>query len=560
MKHLKPIFVLIIVLLFFGCSKVFHGYKRSALYSTRYLYSSKYEMADGVMAEDAFYRVADMDGSSYFDGIQSGTLTAGEINDFGKWELWTDIVKDELNRYQEDWNFIPLKRYSVQVINSINNPVINCTVELIDEKNNQIWISKTDNTGKAELWDNLYIKDTILKTRTIKVVYKNIVKTIADPKISPENTNIVKLDVDCELPIVADALFVVDATGSMADEIKYLQIELLDILNRVSTTFSNIELNTGSVFYRDNGDDYVTKVSDLNPDTSATINFIKDQRAGGGGDFPEAVDQALEVAMSEISWHDDARARLLFLILDAPPHREKDNIDKLQKSIQLAAAKGVKIIPITASGIDKSTEYLMRSFALATNGTYVFLTDHSGVGNPHIQPTTDQYDVELLNDLIYRLFLQNLTVVPCDKQDESIAEFDTVFVSNIIEHVVLDSLNQSDISQIDTNVIDQNIDEIDTFLTDEESGDSIDLGTEINIEPKSIKIYPNPTYGRLTIEVLGEIDELYLADISGKLLEQYSLNGDKRIDIDISKYPNGFYMIQFFNNEKWHSGKVILRH
>ena len=78
-------------------------------------------------------------------------------------------------------------------------------------------------------------------------------------------------------------------------------------------------------------------------------------------------------------------------------------IESLQNQIKLAAEKGVKVIPIVASGINKETEFLMRSFALATNGTYVFITDDSGVGNSHLEPTVGDFDVEYLNDLIVRL-------------------------------------------------------------------------------------------------------------------------------------------------------------
>jgi hypothetical protein len=45
----------------------------------------------------------------------------------------------------------------------------------------------------------------------------------------------------------------------------------------------------------------------------------------------------------------------------------------------------------------------MRFFAIATNGTYVFVTDHSGVGNPHLEPSVGEYTVEKLNDLMVRL-------------------------------------------------------------------------------------------------------------------------------------------------------------
>jgi hypothetical protein len=103
---------------------------------------------------------------------------------------------------------------------------------------------------------------------------------------------------------------------------------------------------------------------------------------------------------------ENAVGKILFLILDAPPHHTPESIRRLGKSVQAAAKKGIKIIPITASGIDKETEFLMRSFAIHTNGTYVFITDHSGIGNEHLEPTVGEYEVEYLNNLMVRLIIK----------------------------------------------------------------------------------------------------------------------------------------------------------
>ena len=45
----------------------------------------------------------------------------------------------------------------------------------------------------------------------------------------------------------------------------------------------------------------------------------------------------------------------------------------------------------------------MRFMAISTNGTYVFITSDSGIGNPHLEPTVGEYEVEFLNDLLVRL-------------------------------------------------------------------------------------------------------------------------------------------------------------
>ena len=94
------------------------------------------------------------------------------------------------------------------------------------------------------------------------------------------------------------------------------------------------------------------------------------------------------------------------MLLDAPPHKRNDVIESLQFSIPRYASHGIRIIPVAASGIDKQTESFLRFTAISTDGTYVFLTNHSGVGGDHIEATVGDYEVELLNELIVRLINQ----------------------------------------------------------------------------------------------------------------------------------------------------------
>ena len=67
------------------------------------------------------------------------------------------------------------------------------------------------------------------------------------------------------------------------------------------------------------------------------------------------------------------------------------------------AAKGIRFISVVSSGADDDVEVLMRSFAVMTGGTYLFLTDDSGIGGTHQEPTDTQYDVEPLNDCMVRV-------------------------------------------------------------------------------------------------------------------------------------------------------------
>ncbi|MCL2266919.1 MAG: hypothetical protein FWC17_04035, partial [Treponema sp.] len=102
-------------------------------------------------------------------------------------------------------------------------------------------------------------------------------------------------------------------------------------------------------------------------------------------------------------------ARIIFHVCDAPPHNTQENQTLFYNSIKKAAEKGIRIIPVASSGIDYATEYLLRQEALMTGGTYIFLTDESGIGYSHLQPTVGEYTVEYLNACLVRVINEYLT-------------------------------------------------------------------------------------------------------------------------------------------------------
>ncbi len=369
--------------------------------------------------------------SSKVTNAGSGVLTAGEIHDFSKWELWQDIAENDLVKWQKYWKFSPLKRFSVQLTTDRARPLIDCEVRLLDGKD-VVWIARTDNTGKAELWAEMFDEElkASMSRYSVEVIFNG--KTFTDKSVTEfsQGINVMMIPAECYVSDVMDVMFVVDATGSMEDEIDYLKAELNDVISKVKDNHSDLTINMGSVFYRDKGDKYILRKSDFSTKISKTIDFIKAQSANGGGDTPEALDTAMDVAINGMKWSEQARARLLFIVLDAPPHYSPEILNQLHELSKTAAEKGIRIVPLSGSGIDKSTEYLMRCFALATNGTYAFLTDHSGIGNPHIEPTTDKYDMELLNDLLIRLFDQYTDVLKCEEEfpEDKIDPKDTIFV------------------------------------------------------------------------------------------------------------------------------------
>ncbi len=473
------------------------------------------------------------------DKKESGQLTAGEINDFSKWNLWQDITGNQLEIYKDMWGFYPLQRYSLLITDQEKKPIINCKIQLLDKNNKIVWSSRTDNTGKAELWANMFDSTyTDTDEFVISMNYYGEIHSIDNPTLFQDGLNKYVIKSNCNIPDAVDIAFVIDATGSMGDELLYLQAEIEDVVKATQKKFKKLDINLGSVFYRDHNEEYLTVKSDFDSKIKNAVKFIDEQEAQAGGDFPEAVEDGLEVAVNELKWRDKARTRIIFLVLDAPPHNEQETVERLQKISQIASEKGIRIVPITCSGIDKSTEYLMRSLALATNGTYVFLTDDSGIGDSHIKPTTDKFEVEMLNELLIRLLDQYITTPDCKNNivydDDQLT--DTTFV-----------ITPTDNPQ-DTSLV--------------SNPDSTGTKTDVDIYDYSegIKYYPNPTQGPVNIEIKGDIKELYVVDYSGKILERREIYNKEKVMLDITQYPAGMYFIKFLNKDKWMTGKIILVH
>ena len=340
----------------------------------------------------------------------AGIVTAGEWNDLDNWGFWNELMsgqnEEKFYEYLNYWSLYTSNRFAVTVVDATGAPVCGAKVELfVNEAQKSSWTAITDNSGSAELWYNIGGSGDTDEEKIFTAAVNGV--KISDP-LSPtynfaEEVNMNTIVAEQVTTVnSADIAFIVDATGSMYDEIDFLKEDLLDIIQRASANTTR-ELRTAALFYRDKGDAYLTRHEDFNKDPENTLKFIQKQKAGGGGDYPEAVHTALERGLQNLSWREGSYAKIAFLLLDAPPHHDKDVLASLKNSIKLYAANGIKIIPIAASGVDKNTEFILRLMAIYTDGTYTFITNHSGVGNDHIEPTIGQYQVEQLNDLIIRL-------------------------------------------------------------------------------------------------------------------------------------------------------------
>ena len=270
----------------------------------------------------------------------AGIVTAGEWRDLDHWVYWSQLMTgEEFSGMSDKFKLYTDNLVAMHVTDSDDKPVIGTDVVLY--RNGQsVWTAKTDNFGYAYLWVSPFHKleqvsseDLTVKVGGAEMAGHPVLSTWQSGKEVQIN-EFKKMTADAQPVIsnVTDIAFIVDATGSMGDEIAFLKDDLVDILGKACAQAGNSSaLRTAAVFYRDVRDTYLTQFDDFKTDYNQTVDFIKydgvdeqgkrmERQAEGGGDYEEAVHTALEVSLQNLSWRDDARMRLAIVLLDAPAH------------------------------------------------------------------------------------------------------------------------------------------------------------------------------------------------------------------------------------------------
>lgn len=174
-----------------------------------------------------------------------------------------------------------------------------------------------------------------------------------------------------------EMVFVLDTTGSMSGLIQAAKEKIWAIVNTVAQAKPTPEIRLGLVGYRDRGDTYVTKYTDLTSDIDAVYSSLMSYEAEGGGDTPESVNQGLYEAVTQLSWSRDPHTyRVIFLIGDCPPHMDYANDIKYPEICKKAASMGININTIQCGHVPDTT-IVWKDIASRADGKY-FQVEQSG--------------------------------------------------------------------------------------------------------------------------------------------------------------------------------------
>jgi hypothetical protein len=303
------------------------------------------------------------------------------------------------------------ERYIITALDTAEQPILDATVTVWDGQE-KLWQARTTSSGTTMFFPRV-ISATQSGSFTVSVNKDGVAQTFTMPRWSQENW-VVRLDQIQKRSnkVDLDVLFLLDSTGSMGDEIAALQSSLQSIADQIDDLRPRPDLRFGLVTYRDRGDQYVVKKADFTTSVWAFENRLGSIQANGGGDYPESLNEALFVAIHEMDWREEDCVRLVFLVADAPPHLDYGEDFDYAQEMAIAAANGIKIFPIAASGADDQAEYIFRQIAQFTQARFIFLTydGPTGGGEPGDVSTMNvsSYGVQDLDDLVVRLVREEL--------------------------------------------------------------------------------------------------------------------------------------------------------
>ena len=134
----------------------------------------------------------------------------------------------------------------------------------------------------------------------------------------------------------------------------------------------------GLVAYRDIGDDVRHREFELTTDIQDLYASLLELRAKGGGDWPESVNEALDIAVNKLAWSsgDDVH-RIVFLVGDAPPHMDYAQDTKYPQTLKVAQQKDILVNAVLAGGA-RDTERVWREVAQLGGGRFIPIPQDGG--------------------------------------------------------------------------------------------------------------------------------------------------------------------------------------
>ena len=167
-------------------------------------------------------------------------------------------------------------------------------------------------------------------------------------------------------PLPVRAVFVIDSTYSMWPYFRALCDSLGQCLKIFSAAAPRTNLEAGVVFFRDRGEEYLTRQIPLSSDFDTVIKTAKREQVDKGGDDPEALADGLGAALDMLGQHGGPDAlNVVFAFTDAPAKTSCAAVSAR------AAAMGVKIYTVGLGALKDESVRTLGGVAAASSAVFL---------------------------------------------------------------------------------------------------------------------------------------------------------------------------------------------
>ncbi len=299
---------------------------------------------------------------------QTPRVNAASHDDNEEYLPWLDFMdrnRDVSGTLSADFT----DRFVIRMVDAAGAPVMNQEFVLRDARGKNVWSGTTCADGEAVVYPHVFFREV--------GVPPSVIVNGEQHDCKPAMEGIVRVALGGQARELerysVDIAFIIDATGSMADEIQQLRDVLFSIHSRLQRVSDAADLRFAMVVYRDRTDSEPLAVVPFTGDVNQFEQALARVRASGGGDYPEDLQGALVAALGSLDWRKDA-IRAAFVLADAPPHTDYAQQQDYLASAREANSRGIRIHTIGASGLRVDGEYIFRQISAATAGQFIFLT------------------------------------------------------------------------------------------------------------------------------------------------------------------------------------------
>ncbi len=347
--------------------------------------------------------------------LQSEFLAAIEWSDLDNWDAWLKLKEDpEIAQLMENQGYDSLisERFTVYVTSELGVPVSGEGVQLFYQEK-FLWQAVTNNRGVVELFapssEEGYLQDRF----TCFLPDQDYLKVIP----YKGGTHHIMLDSISTSPQIIDIAWVMDISGFMANELRWVKTKFPEVIRRVQRQSPETSIRIGTVSHQIQKGVHMSSISPLSLNNAqGVLDVINDQDIIGEEASPEALNGLLTDSLYMLNWgatldnhgywQETNSSKIIFLLADVSS--DYKHVGANIKLIKLAAARGIQIVPIIPYGASRETELFMRYAAIATNGRCLFMQEDTVLNQEAPVQSFEPYSPEYLQDLLIRIIADSL--------------------------------------------------------------------------------------------------------------------------------------------------------